>query len=393
VRMSDITPEALTALRSPRPYPAITLVMPTDPKIPFSDKARILLRDLVTEAKRRLAEDPDVDRDARLDLRDHKLDPDVIENAGDPVHPTDAAVVFVAAGEPVQLWQITTPVPVAPRVEFGTAFLTRYLVAAEQAARPYLVLVLDQEMCRLYRGSGRELTEVKEHGFPDAPQIPSPEDAIPGPIPHSAPYEGHEARVKQYLRTVDTRLGVALKEHNGLPLFVIGGDNLLSTFKGLTGYGNLIAGTLPLTGMDRDRMPDLDKRLKPSLDEFHARQVVEALAELDTARSQDKYAGGATDVWTAVADKRVNLLVVEEGLVVAGEVTGDGRELELVAVPEPVTLPNPKEDVEPQPHSYGVATDIVEQLVENAIRAESRVLFVPDGTLADAGGVAAWLRY
>ncbi|WP_329361818.1 hypothetical protein OG896_02145 [Streptomyces sp. NBC_00669] len=387
--ISDLTPEILAALRTPRPYPAITLAMPTERDFPFGEKDRIMLRDLTIEAKRQLAEDPDVERGAALELRDRMLVPDVIEDATDPVRAHDALVIYVTPGEDVQVWQLTSPV--TPRVEFATVFLTRYLVAAEQRSQPYLVLVLDQEMCRLYRGSDRQLVEVKEHGFPDSPQIPSPEDSLPGPIPHSAPYEGHGERVKQYLRTVDARLKPVMKEYNGAPLFVIGSDKMLSAFKGLNGHAHLIAGALPLTGMNTRPAAEVAERCEPLLADFHARQVAEAVAELDAARAQDKYASGAPQVWTAVADKRVRRLLVEESLVLAGRVGGDGRELEVVPFPEPVTLPEPKPDVEPPARASGVATDIVEQLVENAMLAESRVMFVPDGTLPD--GVAAVLRY
>ncbi|MEV8022717.1 hypothetical protein AB0O76_41765 [Streptomyces sp. NPDC086554] len=367
--------------------------MPTDPDFRFNDKDRILLRDLVTEAKRRLDDDPDVERDVRMELRNRLLDPTVIEHAADALHADDAMVVYVAAQEPVQVWRMTSLAAVEPRVEFATRFLTRYLVAAEQRSRPYLVLVLDQEMCRLFRGSVRRLDEVKEDGWPDVPQIPSPEDAVPGSIPHSAPYEGHEERVEQYLRTVAKRLEVTRKEHEGLPLFVIGGDKILALFKGLTGHENHIAGTLPLTGMDKDSAQDLAKRLQPTLADHHAQQVAEAVAELDESRGHGKYVGGAPEVWTAVADKRVRRLLVEEGLVLAGRITDDGRALEVAQVSRPVTLPNPKPDAEPPAHAIGVATDIVEQLVAAATSADSLVMFVPDGTLREAGGVAAVLRY
>ncbi|MFG2883508.1 hypothetical protein ACGFYV_14600 [Streptomyces sp. NPDC048297] len=390
---SELTPEIRAALSEERPYPAITLVVPTDPDFPFSEKNRITLRDLVTEAKRRLADDPDVGREIKLELRDHVLDPAVIEREVDPFHPDDAMVVYLAANEPVQVWQMTSLTDVEPRVEFSSSFLTRYLVGAEQRSRPYLVLVLDQDMCRLYHGSVRRLVQIDHHGFPCAPEIPSPEDALPGLIPHSAPYEGHEERVQQYLRRVDKRLGDALGEHAGLPLFVIGGDKILSAFKGITTYGNHVAGTLPLTGMDKDRPQDLMRRLQPVLAEFYRRQVAEALNALNEAHGQGKYAGGPAEVWTAVADKRVQHLIVEEGLTLAGRITGDGRMLELVEMSRPVTLPEPKQDIEPPPHSLGVATDVVEQLVDRAIAADTQVLFVPDGTLAGAGGVAALLRY
>jgi hypothetical protein len=391
VRTSDLSPELLAALRMPRPYPAITFVLPTDPDSPFSEKTRILLRDLVTDAQRKLAEDPEVDRDVRLTLRNQVLDADAIEQAGDPGHPSDAMIVFLAADEPVQVWQVASPQDVRPRTEFAGRFLTRYLVDAEQRSRPYLVLVLDQDLCRLYRGAVDRLAEVREHGFPAPPEIPSPEDAVPGPIPHSAPYEGHEEHVKKYLRAVDRHLGEALAAHGGLPLFVIGGDKILAAFQAVTGHGDRVVGTLQLTGMNTDRPAEVARHLAPALDKFRAEQIAEAEAELDRARSGERYAGGIAQVWTAVADKRVQWLVIEESLVLAGRITLDGRTLETVPYPEPVTMPDPKQDVAPPRED--VVTDVVERLVEGAIDADGRVLFVPEGTLADSGGVAASLRY
>lgn len=389
--ISELTPETLATLRTRRPYPAVTMVMPVDPKAPFSEKDRILLRGLITEAQRQLAEDQDVERDVRLALRDGKLTPDTVAELVDPGVPAGELVVYLSATDPAQVWQVPTDAEVLPRVEFADRYLTRYLAAAEQRAWPYLVLVLDQEMCRLYRGSASRLREVQQHGFPDAPAIPSPEDAVPGPIPRAQPYEAHEEYVKQYLRTVDKNLGRALKAHNGLPLFVIGGDKILAAFLDLTGYRDLVADTLPLTGMDKDTPAELAKRVAPAVEAYRAKQVAEAVRDLEDSRSQNRYAGGPAEVWTAVADKRVQRLLVEEGLLIAGTADGDGRELRTVPYPEPVTLPQPKEDFEPP--EPGVDTDIVEQLVENAVESGALVLFVPDGTLADAAGVAAVLRY
>ena len=389
--ISELTPETLAALRAPRPYPAVTLVMPVDPKAPLSEKDRILLRGLCTEAQRQLAEDPDVERDVRLALRDGKLSPDAIAELVEPGVPAGELVVFVSASDPAQVWQVPTDAEVLPRAEFADRYLTRYLAAAEQRSWPYLVLVLDQEMCRLYRGTSARLHEVIEHGFPNAPAIPSPQDALPGPIPRAEPYEAHGEYVKQYLRTVDRDLGQALKEHAGLPLFVIGGDKILAAFLDLTSSRDQVAGTLALTGLDKDTPAELAKRVAPMIEEYRAEQVAQAVADLGDARSQNKYVGGPAEVWTAVADKRVHRLLVEEGLLIAGRADGDGRELITVPYPEPVTLPQPKEDFEPP--QRGVATDIVEQLVENAVESGALVLFVPDGTLADEAGVAAVLRY
>lgn len=389
--ISELTPETLAELRSPRPYPAVTMVMPVDPKAPFSEKDRILLRGLCTEAQRQLAEDRDVGREARLALRDGKLAPETIADLVDPGVPAGELVVFLSAAEPVRVWQVPTDADVLPRVEFADRYLTRYLAVAEQRSWPYLVLVLDQEMCRLFRGAATRLREVRTHGFPDAPAIPSPQDAVPGPIPRAQPYEAHEEYVKQYLRAVDKNLGRALKAHSGLPLFVVGGDKILAAFLEVSGHREAVAGTVPLTGMDKDSPADLAQRIAPAVRAYRAEQVAGAMTELADARSQNRYVGGPAEVWTAVADKRVHRLLVEEGLLIAGRTGIDGRELETVPYPEPVTLPQPKEDFEPP--QRGVATDIVEQMVEDAVDGGALVVFVPDGTLTDAAGVAGVLRY
>ena len=389
--ISELTPETLDTLRSSRPYPAVTMVMPVDPRAPFSEKDRILLRGLCTEAQRQLAEDGDVERDVRLALRDGKLSPESIAELVDPGVPAGELVVYVSASEPTVVWQVPTDAEVLPRVEFADRYLTRYLAAAEQRSWPYLVLVLDQEMCRLWRGASSRLREVQGYGFPDAPAIPSPQDAVPGPIPRAQPYEAHEEYVKQYLRTVDKNLSRALKAHPDLPLFVIGGEKILAAFLELTGHRDLVADTLPLTGMDKDTLVELARRIVSTVEAHRAEQVAEAVRDLQDARSQSKYAGGPAEVWTAVADKRVQRLLIEEDLLIAGRIGGDGRDLVTVPYPEPVTVPQPKEDFEPP--EPGVDTDIVEQLVENAVESGALILFVPDGTLADAAGVAATLRY
>jgi len=143
--------------------------------------------------------------------------------------------------------------------------------------------------------------------------------------------------------------------------------------------------------MDKDTPAELARRIAPTVEAHRAEQVAEAVRDLQDARSQSKYAGGPAEVWTAVADKRVQRLLIEEDLLIAGRIGGDGRDLVTVPYPEPVTVPQPKEDFEPP--EPGVDTDIVEQLVENAVESGALILFVPDGTLADAAGVAATLRY
>ncbi|MEU7295131.1 hypothetical protein AB0A76_18230 [Streptomyces exfoliatus] len=107
----------------------------------------------------------------------------------------------------------------------------------------------------------------------------------------------------------------------------------------------------------------------------------QTVAELAEARGHGKYLDDVPDVWTAAIDGRVRRLVGEDGLVLAGRITEDGRKPELADVPKPVTVPNPKPGIEPPARTYCAATDTVEQLVDHAINSDAQVLFVPDSTV------------
>ncbi|MHC8563512.1 hypothetical protein ACW23B_22185 [Streptomyces albidoflavus] len=151
---SELTPAVLKELRRPRPYPAVSLLMPTHRARPERDQDFIRLRNLLSEARKRLREDPGVERDARLELEE-VLKEETFQEFEDIIYAGDGLLLLVAPGEEPQTWQLTTPVEVPTRIVFSDNYLTRSLVNARLHARPYYVLVLDQEISPLGgEGSG-----------------------------------------------------------------------------------------------------------------------------------------------------------------------------------------------------------------------------------------------
>ncbi|MEW1813917.1 baeRF3 domain-containing protein [Streptomyces diastaticus] len=381
---SELTPAVLKELRRPRPYPAVSLLMPTHRARPERDQDFIRLRNLLSEARKRLREDPQVERDARLEL-EGKLSEETFRGFEDIVYAGDGLLLLVSPGEELRTWQLTTPVEVPTRIVFSDTYLTRSLVSARLHARPYYVLVLDQEMCRLWIGEGERLTEVEDHGFPAPPQIPDPEDAVPGPLYGRSPSAIRDERLRQYMSDVDERLSRAL-DAQPLPLFVVGGVEVLSRFDATSRHASRPAGRVELAGQDTDSGPKLSERLVPAREKWAGELVRQDMAALDDARSAKRFAGGLPEVWTMVAERRVSLLLVEENFAAVGHIDEAGG-LHLREVPEET---EPPLDVE-----VGLAaeTDIVDTLIETALDGDAQVRFVPDGTLAEDGGVAAVVRY
>ncbi len=113
-----LSADALAKLRQPRPYPAVSLVMPTHRREPDSAQDPVRLRNLLARAEKALDEDPGVTRERRADVLDQ------LERAAaeiDLVHAEDGLVVFVAPGER-QVWTVarrcrsgwSSPTPSSP---------------------------------------------------------------------------------------------------------------------------------------------------------------------------------------------------------------------------------------------------------------------------------------
>src|SRR5690242_14561860 len=97
-----LSPATLADLRRPRPYPAVSILLPTHRREPDSAQDALVLRNLVAEARERIEADEAVSRDARMDVLEH-LDQAVKEV--DLVHAAEGLAVFAAPGEH-QVWQL-----------------------------------------------------------------------------------------------------------------------------------------------------------------------------------------------------------------------------------------------------------------------------------------------
>ncbi|NUU22119.1 MAG: chemotaxis protein, partial [Streptomycetaceae bacterium] len=96
-----------------------------------------------------------------------------------------------------------------------------------------------------------------------------------------------------------------------------------------------------------------------------------------------RYAAGVQDVWMPAHEGRIAHLVIEEGLrVTARPEAAEGIERAALTVVDGDT-----------PVGNGVEDDIVDSLIEAVLDGDGQVVFVPDGALGDADGIAAALRY
>lgn len=361
----SLNPAALAGLRRPRPYPAVSVLLPTHRREPDNAQDPVRLRNLVAEAKERLKSDPAVAREHRIDVA-AQLDRAVAEI--DLVHAEDGLALFAAPGEH-QVWSLARTVP--SRVVLSDTFLTRNVVAAQAAERPYWVLAVSADRVTLWSGTPERVTEHKANGFPLTRSLDDP-DAERQERIGDLPSTFSDEQTRKFLREADLATASVLRAHPR-PLFVAGEAAALSL---LDGAGTVIkeATRVPHGGLAHGPAEAVWQAVRPFLATQEKTEIDSVVRELDTAQGRRHYAAGLDEVWQNVTTDRVRLVAVEDTY--QATVRDDGGHL----------VPAESDDLD-------AVDDVVDDIVERALDTGAQVRFVPEGTLADRGRIACALRY
>ncbi|MGW7382419.1 baeRF3 domain-containing protein [Streptomyces sp. NPDC054794] len=360
-----LSPAILAELRRPRPYPAVSVLTPTHRREPENTQDPVRLRNVVAEAKKQLEADPSVTRERRVDVAD-QLDRALTEV--DLAHAEDGLVIFAAPGEH-QVWSLPRSVP--ERVVLSDTFLTRNLVSAQAAERPFWALSVSADHVTLWNGGPERVTEARVGGFPRA-RSRTNFDAERRMQIGDNPSTFRDEDTRHFLREADTALAAVLRD-DPRPLYVTGEQAALSA---LDEVGSVVrdAVHVPHGGLANGTPEAVWQALRPPLDEEARRDTATVARELDSARGRKTFAAGLDEVWQNAREGRVRLLAVEENYRMT--VRDDGDHL----------IPAVSGDLDAR-------EDIVDEIVEQCLETGAAVRFVPDGTLDDARGIAGVLRY
>ncbi|MFJ1898929.1 chemotaxis protein [Streptomyces sp. NPDC088115] len=366
-----LTAGLLQELRAAKPYPALSLTMPTHRRAPDNAQDAVRLRNLVADAGSRLDADPRVGRETRTAVR-QQLDRAVAEI--DPRRALDSLVVLATADE-YQIWQLPRTAP--ERVVLSDTYLTRNLVAAKAQARPFWALTVSADHAALFSGTADAAHEERIGGFPltapHEPPNPQREERI-GDTPSTFSDED----TRQFLRTVDEKLrGVLATDPR--PLYLVGLAPALAMLDEVGESTGAAAGRVT-KGAPADTTPSgLLTELRPALDARQKRFAAEIDGKLDEARGRHAFAGGLDEVWAAVREARAGLVAVEE------------HYQQTVRVAQEHLEPVGADALDPADGT--VREDIVDELVETALDSGAEVVFVADDSLREHGRIAAALRY
>ncbi|GFH34535.1 baeRF3 domain-containing protein [Streptomyces pacificus] len=361
-----LSSDDLARLRRQRPYPAVSVLMPTHRREPDNAQDPVRLRNLMAAAKERLRADPAVTRETRIDVSE-QLDRAL---AGiDLGHAEDGLVVFAAQGEH-EVWTLGRPVP--ERVVLSDTFLTRNLVSAQASERPFWVLAVASDRAALWSGTADRVTE--EHADP-FPMSRSTEnfDAERRERIGDVPSTFRDEATRHFLREADTALTAVLKA-DPRPLYVTGEPAALALLDGVGTAAKGQAVHVPQGGVAGASADAVWQAVRPFVEARAEQEVSGVLQELDRARGRRAFAAGVDEIREHVQTGRVALLAVEENY--RATVRDAGEHL----------LPA-------EPGDLDAVVDVVDEIVEKSLDTGADVRFVPDGALAGMGGIASALRY
>ncbi|MFE1910380.1 baeRF3 domain-containing protein [Streptomyces anandii] len=363
----ELSPATLAELRRPRGYPAVSVLTPTHRREPDNAQDRVRLRNAVAEAKKQLETDPDVTRERRADVV-RQLDQALTEV--DLTYAEDGLLIFAAPGEH-QVWSLGRTVP--ERVVLSDTFLTRNLVSAHAAERPFWVLSVAADRVTLWSGGAGRVTEERTGGFPLTRDLAENFDAERQERIGDAPSTFRDERTHHFLREADGAIGAVLRQ-DPRPLYVTGEPGALAV---LDEFGGAVrhAVHIPHGGLAHGTPEAVWRAIRPVREETAAKETAAVQRELEAARGRRAFAAGVDELWRSAREGRVGLLAVEENHRVA--VRDDAGD-HLI----------PAESGDPRARE-----DIVDEIVEQCLETGAQVRFVPDGTLSEAEGIAGVLRF
>lgn len=361
-----LSPTTLTELRRPRPYPAVSVLTPTHRREPYRAQDQVRLRNVVAEAKKQLEADPSVTRERRADV-ERQLDQALTEV--DLTYAEDGLVIFAAPGEH-QVWSLARSVP--ERVVLSDTFLTRNLVSAQAAERPYWVLSVSPDRVTLWNGSLDRVAAARVGGFPLTRAVENFDPERREQIGDS-PSKFRDEDTRHFLKDADSAMSAILRG-NPRPLYVTGEPAALSLLDEIGGVTK-DAVHIPHGGLANGTREAVWQAIQPLITAEDRRTTDAVTRELESARGRKAFAAGVDEVWRSAREGRVRLLAVEENyrITVRGE---DGDHL-----------------IPAESGELDAREDIVDEIVEQCLETGAEVRFVADGTLNDAQGIAGVLRY
>ncbi|MBL7745254.1 MAG: hypothetical protein JNN00_17400 [Chitinophagaceae bacterium] len=356
-----LSPEIKEVVEAVHYRPAISIVMPFEPKMSIKSELNQQLKFAVDK----------VDREVRKNYKDdlaelviHKLKK-IIKDLNFNTYKKSIAIYVSPVFEKV----LYLDIPVEEKIMVDDSFEIRDLLQAKKELHKYMVVVLSGKWSKVYIGNYSSFTKVASH-VPD--HIAAFTNDVPERVTNfSDPSYRKEVLLEKFLHHTDDGLKFLLQAYP-LPVFVMGTKRVLGHFKVLTKNEKSIVGYIH-GNYEEASEAELGKALNPYIDNWKKVRMEDLRHQVEKAADAGKLSVGMKEVWKSASQRKGRLLIVEKNFVYTAE---HGSSEEVIYKAE-------------QPYTkFSYIKDAVDDVIEKVLEHGGDVEFVDKGKLREYGHIA-----
>jgi Bacterial archaeo-eukaryotic release factor family 3 len=303
----DITPEIREVMEALHYRPAVSVIMPFEPKMMQKDALVHSLKSAVDKAERELKDNYNSELTS---LVIHKLRR-ILGELNFGTHKRSIAIYVSPVFEKV----LYLDIPVEEKIIVDESFEIRDLVYCKKQLHKYLVLLVSSKGSHMYLGNSDTFVRI----ISNTPEAASAciNDAPERVANFSDTTERKEILLGKFLRHIDNTLDIILNAYH-LPLFVMGTQSTLGHFKKITKHKAAVVEYIQGNYEDAP-LEELKTILQPHIADWKKIQQKDLLNQLEEAAGGNKLAVGMKNVWKEAMGQRGKLLLVEKDYMYAAQ--------------------------------------------------------------------------
>lgn len=351
---ATITPEIKEVIDAAHYRPAISIIVPFEPKMGLKSEISYRLKVIVDKVERQLKDSYPDDITA---LVIKKLQA-IIKSLNFDTHKKSVAIYVSPVFEKVLYLDIA----VEEKIIIDESFEIRDLIYSKKQLHKYLLLLLNEKEVRMYLGN----TETFVRIISNAPEsVYNYVNDIPERVANFSDMEQRrETIMDKFLHHIDSSLDIILNAYQ-LPLFIVGPERMLGHFKSMTKHKNAVIEYIE-GNYDEATLHELKSILAPHVANWQKLKQKDILNQLEEAMSARKLAVAMQDVWYESMHNKGKLLVVEKNFMYPAE--HSNRTDVIYNASEPY-------------NKFSYIRDAVDDVIEKVLENGGDVEFVDEGML------------
>jgi Bacterial archaeo-eukaryotic release factor family 3 len=345
----DITPEIREVMEALHYRPAVSVIIPFEPKMMLKAALVHSLKNAADKVERELKDNYNSELSSLVMRKLRRI----LGELNFSTHKRSIAIYVSPVFEKI----LYLDIPVEEKIIVDESFEIRDLVYSKKQLHKYLVLLVSSKETRMYLGNADTFVRI----ISNTPEAAAAYmyDAPERVANFTDPVERKEILLEKFLRHIDNTLDIILNAYH-LPLFVMGTEKTLGHFKKLTKHQAAVVEYIQGNYED-EPLEELKDILQPHIANWKKVKQKDLLNQLEEAADNHKLAAGMRDVWREAMSQKGKLLLVEKDYMYAAQ-HGSSEEIIYKAI-EPY-------------NKFSCIKDAVDDVIEKVLENGGDVEFV-----------------